>query len=232
MMKHYEENILLELQQDLKYNFKNIDLLIEALTHPSNIIVENKKNYERLEFLGDAVLNLIIAEILYNKFSDSMEDKLSSMRAKLISCDAICLVAERINLKDKIFLSTGEEKNGGRDNPRNTENTLEAIIGAIYLDSGLGDATRVVSELWNDILNRKDIFTLDPKTFLQEWSQKNKFNIPFYNVEDKTGPSHAPEFLISVNVKSVGSALGRGSNKKEAEKEAAKKFIEKFIDDE
>jgi ribonuclease-3 len=218
-----------KLEEAIGYIFKKKDIVIEAITHPSCHIEITKKNNERLEFLGDAVLNLIIAEILYEKYNDSMEDKLSSMRAKLISCDAICLVAGELGIKEFIMLSQGEEKNGGRNNPRNIENATEAIIGALYIDAGFEKTKAIISKHWKNLIENQTILGVDAKTILQEWAQKNKYGSPIYKVLSREGPSHAPEFEISVSVGNIGVTKAKGFNKKETEKLAALDFLHKFV---
>jgi len=217
------------LEKQMEYLFTDKSLLKEALTHPSCNLEKKEKNYERLEFLGDAVLNLIVAELLYTKYREVFEDKLSSMRAKLVSCNAICLVANEIGLGDMIILSQGEERNGGRQNPRNIENTMEALIGAIYLDGGIAASTRSVGKLWLPLIENQEILGIDSKTYLQEWAQKNKYKIPVYSLVSTNGSSHAPIFEIQVEIQGVGKTVASGNNKKEAEKEAASLFLQKFI---
>lgn len=228
-MNNKKHNIIDQVEKTLNYSFFNKALIEEALTHPSCNSDKIKKNNERLEFLGDAVLNLVIAEELYINYRKVFEDKLSSMRAKLVSSDAICIIADRIALRDKIILSKGEEKNGGRDNPRNIENAMEAIIGAIYLDGGIVASKRIIESLWKDLIANQDALGVDAKTYIQEWAQKNKFQIPEYRLISKVGPSHSPVFEINVSIPGVGEEIGIGANKKEAEKLAALKFLKKYI---
>lgn len=228
-MKIEDENLVNKLEKEVGYIFKNKTLALEALIHPSCDNKSYKQNNERLEFLGDAVLNLVISEMLYSLFNKIQEDKLSRMRSKLVSCEGICEVAEKFNIKDKIKLSNGEERNQGRDNPRNIENATEAIIGAIYLDAGIEKTKEIVAYLWKDIMSNIKNIKTDVKTFLQEWSQENYNQIPKYELIDRTGPSHAPEFNIQVSIDKIGQISAKGTNKKEAEKNAAKCFIEKYI---
>lgn len=227
-MDHKLKIRLHELEQIIGYKFNNLELLLEALIHPSNAI-ENNLDNERLEFLGDAVLNLIIAESLFVKHKKSFEDKLSAMRAKLISCEAICHIAQDLKMRDYLLLSQGEEKNGGRDNPRNIENATEAVIGAIYIDGGCAAAKEFVARFWAKLINDDSSLSMDSKTFLQEWSQKNKFGTPIYKVISQSGPSHSPLFAIDVIIENVGIASASGSNKKETEKLAALRFIEQYL---
>lgn len=230
-MNEQNFDIIESVQKIFGYKFKDKNLIIRALTHPSCNSFDKVENNERLEFLGDAVLNLVLAEKLYLKYSNIREDKLSSLRAKLVSCDAICFVANKINFKDQIIMSFGEERNGGRENVRNVENAMEAVIGAIYIDGGIEAAKKVVLSHWQQLFNNINLLGIDSKTFLQEWSQKNKFGTPVYNVLNQTGPSHAPIFVMEVVVGNLGRITGEGQNKKESEKKAAENFIMEYIDD-
>jgi ribonuclease III len=226
-----KDNII-ALEKLFEYSFNDKKLAEESITHPSFYSCSEKPNNERLEFLGDAVLNLAIAEILYSSLNNLQEDSLSKLRAKLVSCDAICYIANRTSFKQIILMSFGEERNGGRDNPNNVENAFEAVIGAIYLDGGFLAAKKVISFFWNDLINNQDVLGVDYKTALQEWAQKNKHEIPLYIEVDRSGPSHAPTFKMMVEINNVGKAFGEGSNKKEAEKNAAADFITNYLKNE
>lgn len=215
------------LQFTLGYEFSNKSLLIEAITHPSCILTGDSKNYERLEFLGDAILNFIMAEILYEKYRKVNEDKLSSLRARLVSSEAICSVAEKVNLRQALILSPGEENNGGRFNDRNLENSMEAILAAIYIDGGLSEVKKVITTLWFDIVEDPSKLSVDSKTILQEWAQKNKLSIPNYVLVSQTGSSHAPIFEIRVEIGELFS-VASGLNKKTAEKLGALEFLKKY----
>ncbi len=215
------------LQFTIGYEFSNKSLLLEAMTHPSCILTGQAKNYERLEFLGDAILNFVMAEILYEKYRNVNEDKLSSLRARLVSCEAICWAAEKINLRNAIILSQGEENNGGRFNDRNVENSMEALLAAIYIDGGLEEVTKIIKNLWFEIIEDSNKLSMDSKTTLQEWAQKNKLSIPTYIVVSQTGSSHAPIFEIRVEIGEFFAAA-TGANKKTAEKSAALEFLKKY----
>ena len=222
-----DTNILFFLQKKLGYQFCNISLLIEAITHPSCILEGCARNYERLEFLGDAVLNLIIAKILFDKYKNLHEDSLSTMRARLVSCEALCFVANSIDLKGALILSTGEENNGGRLNLGNIENSMEAVIAAIYLDSSIKKIEEIIYKLWNEIIENPNKLSIDSKTLLQEWAQKNKYNLPIYILINTAGPSHAPVFEIKVEIEEY-YAIASGVNKKAAEKAASLEFLNKY----
>jgi ribonuclease-3 len=221
-----QDTKLQKLQQKLGYIFNNVDLLIEALTHPS--IKQNDKStedYERLELLGDAVLNFIITEYIFHHFVDYNEGQLAKMRSSLVCKDAICQVAEMIDLDEYIIMTKGEEYSGGRDNPNNLENSMEAIIAAIYLDGGMEVATKIVLGIWDDFLSGKKVMIQDPKTTLQEWSQENSFGLPKYELISKDGYDHAPVFKVKVSVGNLPPQYGINKSIKRAEKNAAQEML-------
>ena len=198
-------------------------LLKEALSHPS-LHGDHEflgKDYERLEFLGDAVINLIVTDMLYHKFHSHVEGDLAKMRAYLISKDFMVKVANNIILCDYIIIGSSEETAGGRYNPNNLENVLEAIFGAIYLDGGLEQATKAVSKFWNQFITSDIAEFTDPKTALQELLQERGLPLPKYEVVNKDGPSHAPEFTVQCIADTIGEENGVGKTIKAAEKEAA-----------
>lgn len=218
-----------ELLRNLKYDFQNTDLLMESLSHPS--LNNNKSgknhnytNYERLELLGDAVLSLIITEFLFQSFIEYDEGMIAKTRAALICKDTICEVANKINLPKAIIMSYGEEASGGRSNINNIENAMEALIAAIYLDSNINIIKNIVLTLWSPFLSRIDEIKAEPKTTLQELVQSQKLGIPIYEVIQRTGPAHMPNFEVAVYVGNH-KKTGTGASIKSAEKEAAIKML-------
>ena len=218
-----------KIEKALSYSFKDHSLLEEALTHPSISKQKCDKktffNYERFEFLGDAVLGLVIAELLINKYPNEKEGALAKRLAGLVRGEALVTVARKLNIGDFIRMTQGEEVMGGRDNESNIENTLEAIIGAIYIDSGLESAREFISRHWLSLIDEMKVPPKDPKTELQEWSQGRGQPIPEYKVIKQTGPSHDPFFEISVKVEGLEEVVADGNSKKKAEKNAAKKLL-------
>ncbi|AZL16428.1 ribonuclease III [Rickettsiales endosymbiont of Stachyamoeba lipophora] len=187
----------------LKYRFNNINLLVEALTHPSfeaNNPKKIVKNYERLEFLGDTVLNLIVTEMLMQQFPHEKEGDLAKRRAQLVCCEMLAQVAETLNVPKALILSPHELEAGGNYNPNNLENCLEAIIGAIYIDSDLNSIKSFIKNNWEDCLVSMKEPPKDPKSALQEWAQKNNKPIPVYSIIDKNGLDHQPIFKIKVEI--------------------------------
>ncbi len=217
-----------ELERYIVYIFKNKKLAKEALTHSSLKTPQNHTSNERLEFLGDSVLNLIISEALYIKYQSHVEGMLSRIRSKLVSSTGICKVARTIQLQKLMLLSLGEEKSGGRNNPKNIENTMEAIIGAVYLDGDFEASRIVVLRLWSDWFESDAIEELDSKSKLQQWSQARQLGMPTYSLVNQSGSKHMPLFEVEAIVPTIGSAIGKGGNKKTAEQDAASMFIHKF----
>jgi len=218
---------LRELEKRLDYRFKDENLIVEALTHKSY-----KKPYdnERLEFLGDAVLDLIVGEYLFFLFKDSNEGSLSKLRASLVSSDGLQKLCELIRLGDYIYISLAEENNKGRQKPSLLSNAFEAMIGAIYLESGLDEAKTVVLGLINKAYPRIDLDTIfkDYKTTLQEVTQA-KFGItPNYVMVNATGPDHKKVFEVAVEFNGKVYATAKGNSKKSAQQIAAKKVLEMF----
>jgi ribonuclease-3 len=217
----------LKLEKLLGYNFKDKNLLIEALSHPS-LKQHHSSNhyidYERLEFLGDAILSFLVTEILFINFADYDEGKLAKIRAYLVCKETLCNVAAKLNLGKYIIMTQGEEISGGRENPNNLEDATEALIAAIYLDSDINIARKIVQNLWAEFIAVKDLTNYDPKTPLQEWAQSKGFHVPIYKVINKQGASHAATFTVSVTIKDH-TQTGTGHSIKEAEKDAARELL-------
>lgn len=213
---------------DIRKNFKNTDLLDQALTHRS-WINENpgvRGTNERLEFLGDAVLEFVVSDVIYNEFRDKEEGFLTSIRANLVNTINLSEVAIRINLGQEIFLSKGEDDGGGRKNTSLLADALEAVIGAIYLDQGLKEAESFIR---NNILNDLSEMVLKPlkdsKSKLQEAVQAMGFSTPKYKVIQEFGPDHAKTFVVEVVINDKVWGKGEGKSKNEAEQEAAKQAL-------
>ena len=208
------------LERALNYKFERDDLITEALTHKS---YKKPYNNERLEFLGDAVLDLIVGEYLFQKFPKENEGLLSKIRASLVNEKGFAKLARDINLGNCLLISSAEENNFGRTKPSLLSNAFEAIIGAIYLESGLESASRVAVELIEKGYESIDLNSLskDFKTTLQELTQAQFGETPTYKMIRSFGPDHKKEFEISIELqqKVIASAIGR--SKKEAQQRAA-----------
>jgi ribonuclease III len=215
------------LQEVIDYRFRNIGLLEKAITHPSFCSVKPKlKSYERLEFLGDAVLGLIVSEFLHISFHEESEGGLAKRRAAVVCGEALAIVARKLDIGSFLMLSPSEESNNGRDNDANIENSLEAIIGAIYMDGGMEPARKFVLDHFENLMREMSSPPKDPKTTLQEWAQARGNNVPNYEVIAQEGPAHQPIFTIKVMVEGAPEVIAKGNSKKLAEREAAKKLLE------
>ena len=225
LQSHYKE-----IEKKLGYEFKNKSLLHNAFIHSSyNNESKNpyKNNNERLEFLGDAILELIISEFLYNNYPRLTEGELTKMRAKIVCTNSLSESAIKLNIGNFLLMGKGEESQGGRVRKSILADTMEAIIGAIYLDSGL-ESTRkfIILQLKSIIINvDQGNINKDYKTIFQEKVQSKKDLELLYKLIKEEGPDHNKIFYVDVfiNNKKVGS--GKGKNKKEAEQNAAKEAI-------
>lgn len=211
------------MNQILGYKFNNPLLLKQALTHPSLCLRNGAslKSYERLEFLGDSALSLIIAELLMNKFPDEDEGKLAKRRANLVAGEMLTRIALSINLGEQILMSESEAKSGGRENDNNLENVLEAIIGAIYLDGSLEELKTFISDLWQVFLDNMIEVPTDSKSKLQEILQKSGQPLPIYELIESEGPKHMLNFKVRLKIPGLKEVIGQGKSKQQAEKEAA-----------
>lgn len=216
---------LKQIQKLLKYEFKNINLLKEAITHKS---IKSSINNERLEFLGDAVLDLIVGEYLYHKFNTQNEGDLSKLRASLVNEDSLAKIAKELKLGEFLYLSPAEENNGGRDKQSLISDALEALMGAIYLESGLNS----VKVIFIDLLEKNfpDInlnsLTKDYKTALQEITQAQIGTAPKYELISSSGPDHKKSFEMAVLLNGKEIARATGNSKKAAEQACALKALE------
>ncbi len=224
---------LAALQQTLGVSFNDASLLGQALVH-SSYINENPgfalTSNERLEFLGDAVLGLIVAEKLYQDFPHLTEGEMTKLRAALVRRDTLARMARAIGLGDHLYLGKGEEASGGQDKPVNLAGAMEAVIAAIFLDRGLSTAGDFILKLL-DIELQKAVsqgVEIDYKSELQELTQAREQQIPTYHVIEATGPDHDKRFTVEVRL--GGTVLGRssGKSKKAAESEAARSALEKL----
>ncbi|MFT7087069.1 MAG: ribonuclease-3 [Rickettsiales bacterium] len=209
----------------ISYHFNNPELLEEALTHPSFSKKDKANNYQRLEFLGDTILALVIAETLIAKYPKANEGELSKRRAYLVCGEVLSKVASQIGVGEVIKLSDGEETIGGRSNKRNLENSLEAIIGAIYLDSNLEECQKFILRNWKNIIDQSEETPRDSVSLLQEIIQSKSKKLPIYNIEKVGGNSHQPIFEAIVNFDDR-QYRASGSSKKEAQKNVATIAVE------
>ncbi len=214
-----------KLEERLGYKFKKEELVLEALTHKS---CKKPYNNERLEFLGDAVLDLIIGEYLFKKFPNANEGDLSKLRASLVNEKGFQKLANSIDLGKNIHISAAEENNEGRSKASICSNAFEALIGAIYLESGLSKAQEVSLRLLEEAYPRIDLESVfrDYKTTLQEITQAKMGVTPEYVVISASGPDHKKEFEVMIKVAGRELSTAKGNSKKEAHQEAARLSLE------
>ncbi|WP_297573241.1 ribonuclease III [uncultured Campylobacter sp.] len=216
---------LKELEKNLDYEFKDRELFKIALTHKS---VKQTQNNERLEFLGDAVLDLVVGEYLFSNYKDVGEGELSKLRAALVNEQSFSKLARSIGLQNFIYLSFAEEQNNGRGKDSIVCDAFEALMGAIYLESGL----KFTKNLAIKLIKKEfpvislDILEKDYKTRLQELTQSKVGSTPKYELISAVGPDHKKEFDMAVVLDGKTISSGKGRSKKAAEQEAAKKAIE------
>jgi ribonuclease III len=218
------------IQALIAYTFITPDLLQQALTHRSF----SGKNNERLEFLGDGVLNFIIAHQLYNRFKKLAEGDLSRLRAQLVKEASLADIAFSLNLGDILKLGEGELKSAGWRRPSILADALEAIIGAVYLDGGFVAAEALVLKLYEEKLNTIDpkVIDKDPKSQLQEYLQGRKLDLPDYNVILIEGEAHAQTFKVECIIKKLSiTTQGEGTSRRIAEQQAAQLAMEKLSND-
>lgn len=216
---------LKQLQETLGLYFENETVLQQAFTHASYVNEHRGKSYkdnERLEFLGDAVLELTVSEYLYEKYPDRPEGELTKLRASIVCEPSLVGFAELLNFGDYVLLGKGEELTGGRTRPALLADVFEAFIGALYLDGGLAKVQQFLGRhLFPRLPEQKKLMTVDYKTLLQEYAQQRNMGTPQYRIVSETGPAHDREFASVVSIHEQEYGQGKGRSKKEAEQQAA-----------
>ena len=212
-----------QLQQSIDYRFKDISLLKEALTHAS--FVGKRHNNERLEFLGDRVLGLVMAKALFIRFPNLSEGELAARFSYLVSREVLAQVAEHIQLQLILNRSRNDRTRSALKKKSTIANACEALIAALFLDGGLDVAETFILQQWADLLKSAENLERDAKSLLQEWAQGRGRSAPTYKILDQTGPAHDPLFKIGVQVEGLDMLIGEGSSKREAEQKAAKKML-------
>ncbi len=219
------------IESCIDYAFKDANLLKEALTH-SSVSRSGQKavfNNQRLEFLGDAVLGLIVSQLLFKMYPNEAEGALARRLAALVRGDTLAEIASELNLGKFVILSDAEEGSGGRTSATILEDVCEALIGAIYLDGGYEAAKTFVLENWQPRAAAVASPPKDAKSSLQEWAQGRGLPLPKYTVVTSEGPAHAPTFTIEVSVDGIGAARGSASAKRAAEQIAAVELYGKIV---
>lgn len=227
--------MLAELEAILSYNFKNKEILKNALIHKSyNEGLQNGlPDNERLEFLGDSVINLLITEYLYKTFKNLNEGELSKLKAHMVSSNFLSRIAKSIKLNEFLLLGKGEEKNNGRGNKKINASLFEAVVGAIYLDSNFKTASSVLISFFKGFLDEfveKETRINDYKSELQEVVQKENSFLPYYKIVAESGKPPNVSFTAAVYIGKNEIARGNGKNKRQAEQDAARVALEKIKD--
>ncbi len=224
---------LIALQKSLNISFRDISLLRQALTH-SSYTNENPKtapiHNERLEFLGDSILGMIIAERLFKFLPNTSEGELTRLRAALVCRSTLYQIAKTIELNRYLYLGKGEEASGGRNKPTNLASALEAIIAAVFLDNGFNITIELILCLFDEYLKEipKKGMDIDYKSKLQQITQSRQQETPIYRITHVSGSSHEPEFTAEVSISNKILGIGYGKSKKIAEAEAARSALEQL----
>ena len=217
-----------KLCEALGYRFRHQKLLVTALTHPSYGGDHHVPHYQRLEFLGDAVLELAVSEYLYSELPEVDEGKLTRIRAALVREETLCRAAKRIGLGGFIRLSVGEERSGGRNKPSILADVMEAVFAAVYLDGGFESAVKIVADVLGDELRPEKLADhLDAKSRLQELLQREG-RMPNYEYISMEGPPHAPVFYYRVLSGDVVLGEGSGQSKQNAQQAAARDALKRM----
>lgn len=219
-----------QLEKKIDYKFKDRTLLQEALTHKS-FANEKKsldlKDYERFEFLGDAILDFVISDLLFKKFPDLPEGDLTKKRSNIVREEGLFKIGKALDLGEDMLLGKGEILNGGSEKRSLIANVTEALIASIFLDGGIEHAYTFIQNVFSTIILTSDE-TMDYKSELQEFLQKNKMSTPLYRIMEESGPDHNKQFKIVLELDGNVHASGCGKSIKEAEQAAAKKSLEFF----
>jgi ribonuclease-3 len=227
-----------DLAQAIGYEFTRPELLDEALTHPSALASEHGRNrrsrntfhrgYERLEFLGDRVLGLVVADLLWRRFESEPEGHLTRRLTHLVRGETLARVANTIGLGSHLLLSRAEKAAGAADNPGILADVCEAVIAAIYLDGGLAAASDFVRRYWEPLIDEMEGPPRDPKTALQEWAQARALALPTYELVATSGPDHALRFTVTARVAGRDCATATASSKRVAEARAAELLLQQL----
>jgi ribonuclease III len=227
-----------DLAQVIGYEFVRPELCEEAFTHPSALVPEKRgrkrrktaarRSYERLEFLGDRVLGLVVADLLWRRFADEPEGHLTRRLTRLVRRETLARVADALNLGRILVLSRAESAVGAARNPGILADVCEALIGAIYLDGGLEAASAFIRRLWEPLIDETPNPPLDPKTQLQEWAQARGLALPAYELVATSGPDHARVFTVAASIACADPVTASASSKRIAEARAAALLLDRI----
>ncbi len=231
--EHDLESRMQNLMERLGHSFRDAGLLGEALRHSSDPDVSQGRaaSNQRLEFLGDRVLGLVIAEWLLQRYPGEAEGEIARRHANLVRRDALARAGGDIDLASYLSLSRGEDEAGGRQNPALIADACEAVIAALYLDGGLDPAAAFIAKAWAEMIAEAPEPPVDSKTHLQEWAQGRGLKLPSYAETGRQGPAHNPQFTIEAMVDGYPPMAGTGASKRAAEQEAAKALLIKLGED-
>lgn len=214
-----------EISGQIGYRFSDEKLLVRALTHPST--QKHKGDYQRLEFLGDRVLGLVIAEHLFRNMPQKGEGELTAFLSSLVRFESCAIAGDAIGLSDLVIVGAGERAKGVNLNRTILGDVMEALIAAIYLDGGMEQAQGFILRTWKDLLQHPEKAPKDAKTFLQEWALARALPIPQYRIMRREGPEHAPSFAVEVVIRDTLPIEGSGPSKRLAEQAAAENFLKR-----
>ncbi|NIZ47070.1 ribonuclease III [Spirochaetales bacterium BR208] len=226
---HNQQSLLLSCQEQFKTTFNNPDLLLQALRHSSyaNEQKESLLSNERLEFLGDAVLDIVIVEYLYHRFPDYSEGQLTRIKANLVCEPTLAKIAQHLHIGQCLLLNKGEERDGGRNKPAILADAVEAVIGALYLDQGLEAAKNFIFHMYepflHELFHEDQLLYKDAKSRLNECRQKAGKTLPTYSITREWGEDHAKMYEVGIFFDDDLIATGTGHSKKEASQDAAQK---------
>jgi len=226
-----------DLSKIIGYEFACHELLQEALTHPSALVANRrsrsrkpvKRSYERLEFLGDRVLGLVVADLLWRRFEDEPEGDLTRRLTHLVRREALARVAEAIELGPHLVLSRAEAAAGATGNPGILADACEALIASIFVDGGFAAASSFVRRFWEPLIDEMEEPPRDPKTALQEWAQARGLALPAYELVSTSGPDHSPLFTVAASVAGGDRATATASSKRAAEARAAACLLNRLV---
>ena len=225
MAKTFPDPELKALAGRLGHGFARPAVLEQALTHASAAQDSGGETYERLEFLGDRVLALIVADLLLERFPQEAEGPLAQRLADLVRRETLARVAQSIGLGAHLRLAKASDAGGERENPAILADACEAVIGALFLDGGLAAARGFVEPAWRPLLEEAQRPPQDAKTALQEWAQGRGLPLPEYRETERSGPDHEPVFTIEVSLPKLGGETGQGRSKRQAEQAAAERLL-------
>ncbi|HNW86668.1 MAG TPA: ribonuclease III [Candidatus Limiplasma sp.] len=211
------------LQDALQYSFRDEALLRLALTHPST---KEARDNQRLEFLGDSVLEFVVSDILFHKYPERQEGELTARRASLVCEETLCFLARELSLGPYLHMGHGEESTSGREKPSILADAMEAVIAAVYLDGGIRAAYALIERLFRDEEKLSALRGRDDKSLLQEYTQAHELGLPEYTVVEESGPAHMRHFVTEARIRGQAVARGTGASKKAAEQSAARQALD------